>query len=512
VKAVDTHDFADREATLASEAPGGFPVPLVTASSYKPLGPLTGLTLGNGLAEARTFNARYDPAGVAVPGRLAWTYTTDRVGNVTAITDGLNPAAGRTYGYQDFHYFLTQGDGPWGTRTWTYDRIGNRLTETKGGETETYSYFPNAAQGHDPRLSATAIGSQQSLFAYDASGNLILISTPESQYEFHYDAARRLARIGEQVLDSSVYLSYDGRGFLSSSRDQDCACSPVAAEPTYSSEGLLYQRTHRSRTAPAVIPSRAHVFYFASRPLATLDNGTLTYLTTDHLGTPALATNSAGTTVWQGGFEPFGADWNGAQEAGVFLRFPGQWEDRTWEHGELASGLYYNVNRWYEPGTGRYTRPDPLRFREGTAPEHRYYAYTTSNPLFYTDPLGQDSRWYAPGTVKNRSPIGICAVASDGAGGGFDCVVIKPGKRSGLFQDIDFVLAPLSCQWFKIGVGTATIGADGALDLSLFGFFTGGGPKADPKARQQFDSSCQNRCECSYCDGSNRAVPGPPFP
>jgi hypothetical protein len=31
-------------------------------------------------------------------------------------------AVTRTYAYQDYSYFLTQGDGPWGSRAWTYDR------------------------------------------------------------------------------------------------------------------------------------------------------------------------------------------------------------------------------------------------------------------------------------------------------------------------------------------------------------------------------------------------------
>lgn len=137
VSAVYTHDFADREATLAYEVPGSSPAPLVTASSYKPAGPLATLTLGNGLTETRTFDARYFPSGIAVPGRLDWTYTTDSLGNITAIADALNPSAPRIYGYQDLHYFLTRGDGPWGTRSWTYDRIGNRLTELLGAATRT---------------------------------------------------------------------------------------------------------------------------------------------------------------------------------------------------------------------------------------------------------------------------------------------------------------------------------------------------------------------------------------
>ncbi len=85
MSAVYTHDFADREATLDYEAAGSPPAPLVTASSYEPSGPLATLALGNGLTETRTFDARYFPSTITVPGRLAWTYATDPVGNITAV-------------------------------------------------------------------------------------------------------------------------------------------------------------------------------------------------------------------------------------------------------------------------------------------------------------------------------------------------------------------------------------------------------------------------------------------
>jgi RHS repeat-associated protein len=69
--------------------------------------------------------------------------------------------------------------------------------------------------------------------------------------------------------------------------------------------------------------------------------------------------------------------------AGIFLRFPGQWDDPSFRANGLRGGLYYNVHRWYEAGTGRYTRPDPLGLRSGT----HLYDYVFNNPLGYSDPL-----------------------------------------------------------------------------------------------------------------------------
>lgn len=114
-------------------------------------------------ATSATFRSRSpSPA----PATLTWSYTVDGVGNVTAINDGVNP---RSYGYEPNLYFLTQGDGPWGTRGWSYDRIGNRMSETRGGVTDTYSY---SGGGHNPRLAAIALASGgTSYYTFDAGGN-----------------------------------------------------------------------------------------------------------------------------------------------------------------------------------------------------------------------------------------------------------------------------------------------------------------------------------------------------
>ena len=55
-------------------------------------------------------------------------------------------------------------------------------------------------------------------------------------------------------------------------------------------------------------------------------------LSTDHLGTPFVATDDTGAEIWSGGFEPFGREWlartpEGAQDNGICLRFPGHPQD-----------------------------------------------------------------------------------------------------------------------------------------------------------------------------------------
>jgi len=436
------HDFADRETTLIVQVGAHPPLQLVNAATYEPFGPLKTLTLGNGLTETRSFDKRYVPSEIRVDGTsplLDWSYTTDLVGNITGITDLLNAANNRTYAYQDIHYFLTQGNGPWGARSWTYDKIGNRLTETRGALTDTYAYLTNATGGRNPKLQSVAPPTGESRkYGYDAAGNNTFIYDRDNRLDLIYDSASRLSVLRSVAEDARTRLLYDGRGFLRQASAGVDECRPGVTVPTYDSQGLLHRREHLSLFAPAAPPSETDtIFYFAGRPVATIrlapSNSTLTYLTTDHLGTPILATADTGALTWQGGFEPFGANWNGASAAGVFLRFPGQWVDQVWESSRLESGLYYNVWRWYEAGTGRYTSEDLLRWQGAQST----YSYAVQNSLRFYDPLG-----LAPVTNNSERPIPYKPENQD------DTILIcLPGDTC----DADGVYPP-SCQNFPIKI------------------------------------------------------------
>ncbi len=398
VEAVTTYDFADRPATLVAKRPGQPDQPLVTVASYLPSGPLSSVTLGNGLTETRTYSSRYLPTGISVPGRLNWSYSTDAVGNILEISESFGSA--RTFGYQDYQYFLTHGNGPWGARTWTYDKIGNRLTETRDAVTDTYLYVPNAAGKNTPQLDRILPNGGTAVRQYhDAAGNLI----DNGKLTFTYGEDRRLEQTGKY--DSGTTYTYDGRGFLHHGTrlfpEYRLTDPPRTdeTEPTYSSTGLLHHRFSHWNLTPhsPVSPTRAsdlYLFHFAGRPIATLDNATegtpatgytttetWHYLTTDHLGTPILITSPTGAQLWQGGFEPFGADYSSAP---TILRFPGQWVDETWGDGK-DGGLYYNVHRWYEAGRGWYTSPDPLPATRGA---FSAFGYALSQPTRFIDTLG----------------------------------------------------------------------------------------------------------------------------
>jgi len=139
----------------------------------------------------------------------------------------------------------------------------------------------------------------------------------------------------------------------------------------------------------------------------------------------------------KGSFEPFGTDWQantmaGASDNGLYLRLPGQWDDGTWDGATSGSGVNYNVHRWYQPGTGRYTRPDPI----GLIGSINLYGYVEQNPVMKIDPLGLATLGIG-GRIINRS--NCCVLVSENAPiQGQQQFQVKPHSSSGS-RDVDAI-------------------------------------------------------------------------
>ena len=125
----------------------------------------------------------------------------------------------------------------------------------------------------------------------------------------------------------------------------------------------------------------------------------LTFVHSNHLGAPELATDTNANPVWSAHYAPFGAatvrnfeasasasdsasDTAAASSASAApftlnLRLPGQ-------HLDPETGLHYNRQRYYDPQTGQYLTPDPLGQPDGP----NAYLYVAGNPLTFIDPDG----------------------------------------------------------------------------------------------------------------------------
>ena len=88
-------------------------------------------------------------------------------------------------------------------------------------------------------------------------------------------------------------------------------------------------------------------------------------------------------TIWSWESKPFGEDKPNEdvdKDGKIFklnLRFPGQYYD-------VETGKHYNINRDYDPVTGRYIQSDPIGFDGGI----NTYLYVGANPVVRVDESG----------------------------------------------------------------------------------------------------------------------------
>jgi RHS repeat-associated protein len=288
---------------------------------------------------------------------------------------------------------------PWGILDRTYDKIGNRTTEGRnGGAPDTDQYLVNGAGGNTPILdliNLAVTGTRD--YTWGAAGHLEEVAAGANVLDFGADAEGRLSGVDRTAASEAAGFSYDGRSFLQTA--QETAGGTRSVDPLYDSAGLVHAlRRHPSPTDPEELV----VFvYLAGRPVAQLaiDGAgaeSWTYLSTDHLGTPLLATADTGSVVWEGGFEPFGNDYQagtpaGALESQVYLRLPGQWQDTSWQDASSGAGIYYNVHRWAQPARGSYTRPDPAGILPPERGAANLYLYGLGNPVNFFDLVGLDA-------------------------------------------------------------------------------------------------------------------------
>lgn len=349
--------------------------------------------------------------GDPTPEVLDLEYTYDDVsGNILGITDVVDPDRTAGYAYDALDR-LVGADGWWGSLDWTYDKTGNRLSETRDGTASTYIYEPGTS-----RLATVTGGSSHEL-AYDASGNAI-------RYDdlcLDYDAADRLVSIRRLV--DPAGCGADRTGACST-----CATTVVqengydwkfrrVRRVEYVDEAGLPLSTPRctafvydlydrliaehdgsadASTDPAANVVAEYVYLEGYHVLAVRRSGQWYWYANDHLATPRKLVDAAGAVVWDGRMEPFGVTDEVVAAVAQPLRFPGQVGDRM----ILLSTIWM---RMYVPWLGRFLSPEPGGLGRGlwglgpiplSSADHLMvasastYAYVTNRPVISCDPTG----------------------------------------------------------------------------------------------------------------------------
>jgi RHS repeat-associated protein len=347
---------------------------IAQAIGYYPFSGMSSITYSNGLIGSIQYDNQYRINSITVGNNgsvMNNAYGIDNNGNILSITPG------RSYTYDNLDRLLT-ASGSWGSLTWSYDGVGNRLSENGSN----YDYPTNSN-----RLTA-ANGIS---FTYDNNGNSL--SGPPSR-QYIYNQNQRLI----QVDDGSTLVDYVYNG------NGQRVKKTIGSDTTifhYNTAGQIIAESNSNGTITI------EYVYLNGQPLAKIEGGNTYYYHNDHLGTPQKMTDSTGAVVWAADYKPFGEVNITTNTVTNNLRFPGQYYD-------AETGLYQNWHRDYNPVSGTYIEVDPLMFpflyygrRYFVQPYFTRdpgkllpYVYVGNNPVNSVDPNG----------LQQSSGTGTCPV------------------------------------------------------------------------------------------------------
>ncbi len=368
-----TYDADGRTATMAADGKA-------TRYTWDPTGNLVTSALPNTETEDRT----YDRAG-----RVTAVTATKAGATVTKTAMTLSAAglpsrvdvtrAGVGTGGYDLTYDaagrLTSGCAPqpWvtgcaagRTTSYTYDKVGNRLTSTLGTVSTSYAY--DAAD----QLTSTTTGTTTTAYDHDAEGN----RTKAGADTYTYDLA---GQISAATVGGAAYTY-----------DHDASGNQVATLK----DGTVTHRTQWDPNAPLPILATEYDSAWAvkqsyrydplGQPTATKTGaGALFFYHHDIQGSPVDVAGSTGTLYQRWAYDSFGTRVLNTTTSGA----PASTPSYTGARYETSTGNLDLHARQYDTATGRFTRSDPAA-RDLSTPYVSAYAYADNVPSMLTDPSG----------------------------------------------------------------------------------------------------------------------------
>lgn len=314
--------------------------------------------------------------------RAAFSYSYDDAGRRDSekLTGTLASDLGYTYGYQDGHDFndrsevegmhrrqLDSSGNPTSTydysrdRVWSYDNIGNRLTEdhTDGTTVTTATFTSNVLNqytGITNFLSASP--------SYDYAGNL----TSDATWFYYYDGENRLVVMIRQDNSKRLEFTYDymGRRVRKIVRDGSSPTSTISLDRKF-----IYQGWNLIAEVDGATPTTSVRNYVCGLDLSGSTQGAggvggLLQIQTDAaVFTPVYQANGnvrglldvSGNLVARYDFTAFGETLAVGGSSSIATDNPFRFSSK---YTDAETGLLYYGYRYYSPTWGRFINRDPI--------------------------------------------------------------------------------------------------------------------------------------------------------
>lgn len=304
------------------------------------------LSAGVGSGEAVTATAT-DPGGstselsgcveaIETVSSFNWHYEYDALYRLTyACSDWDNVATACKSNEAFFRY--------------TYDGVGNRLTQETLSGTNSYMY--------DAANRLTSVDGVS--YSWDAKGNLLSDGT----WSYTYNHANRLVS-GDDGVDSYDF-SYNGRG--------DRLLQTVNGVATGYTLDI-------NRGLTQVLADGSNTYLYGDSRIGEEQSGGWQYHLGDALGSVRQLTDGTAAVTAARAYEPFGSTLTSTGSPATNYAFTGEWADRT--------GLIHLRARYLEPEQGRFVSKDPWGGEPRRPLTQNDWAYALSDPINLTDPSG----------------------------------------------------------------------------------------------------------------------------
>ena len=299
----------------------------------------------------------------------SFDYALDNAGNRIGVTEA--DGSQFQWGYDDAYRLLTEtrynaSGGATYNAVFTYDAMGNRLSETENNTRTDYTY------NNLDQLVSSITDSVVTDYTYNPRGNLTTVTTDLATTSYTWDARDRMTAVGLPD-GSAVSYVYDA----DNQRVQENVAGEVTnylwdSESVYGDVVVEYDATNGVQTDYTLAGMRL---------ISQHQDSSTHFYHADGQNSTRVLSNGSNTVANEYTYKAFGEMLTSDTSIANRYLYTGQQFD-------TVTGQYSLRARYYDTGVGRFSARDKFNYETKNPLELNRYAYVANNPVRFSDPSG----------------------------------------------------------------------------------------------------------------------------